>query len=200
MKKILLALPTKENIETDTFKSIYNLYIPEGYGVHFETFYGYRVDQVRNLIATFAIENEFDYVLFVDSDITFEKDSLLKLLNVESDIVSGVYRQRKISEVIPEIYMTKEGGGTENISIDILNQIDTPFMIAGCGFGFVLVKTEVLKTVGYPQFEYRVAKTFEKTVSEDTDFCLKAIAKGFKIACNPEVLCGHIMKIDIRTK
>jgi hypothetical protein len=51
MKKILIAIPTARYIEADTFKSIYDLEIPTGYETTFQTFYGYRVDQVRNLIS-----------------------------------------------------------------------------------------------------------------------------------------------------
>jgi FkbM family methyltransferase len=64
--------------------------------------------------------------------------------------------------------------------------------IGACGFGCVLVKKEVLVGVGYPQFEYHPALDHNNTISEDTDFCKKAIAKGFRLWCDPSVRCGHI--------
>jgi hypothetical protein len=61
MKKILIAIPTARYIEAETFKSIYDLEVPEGYEVTFQYFYGYRVDQVRNLIADWVVRG-FDYL------------------------------------------------------------------------------------------------------------------------------------------
>jgi hypothetical protein len=63
--------------------------------------------------------------------------------------------------------------------------------IAGCGFGCVLVKAEVMKGIGYPQFKYYSAIDHNNTVSEDVDFCRKAKDKGFKIWADPSVLCRH---------
>jgi hypothetical protein len=58
-KKILIAIPCKNDIEADTFKSIYDLEVPEGYETEFQYFYGYAVDQVRNLIAHWVV-NAYD--------------------------------------------------------------------------------------------------------------------------------------------
>ena len=93
MKKILIAIPTARYIEADTFKSIYDLEVPEGYEVTYQHFYGYRVDQVRNLIADWVVRG-FDYLFSVDHDITFPPDTLKKLLAHDVDLVSGVYRPK----------------------------------------------------------------------------------------------------------
>lgn len=199
-KRILIAVPTAKYIETKTFKSIYDLHIPEGYTVDFESFFGYNVDQVRNLIAHHAITANYDYVLFIDSDISFTPESLSELLMVEGDIVTGVYRQRFLDKVVPEIYVDLPGGGTDNIDPDYLNEQMEPFEIAGCGFGYVLVKVKVMKDIGYPQFFYKHSIEFEDTVSEDTYFCEKAKKKGYKIICNPLVQCGHIGNFEIYFK
>ena len=78
---VLIAIPTAKNIETETFKSIYRLKIPDNVNTYFECFYGYNIDQVRNLIAYYTINNNFDYVFCVDSDIVLPEDTLEKLLS-----------------------------------------------------------------------------------------------------------------------
>lgn len=191
MKKILIAIPTARYIEADTFKSIYDLEIPEGYETTFQTFYGYRVDQVRNLIADWVVRG-FDYLFSVDHDVTFAPDTLKKMLSYDKDLVSGVYRQRVPEQKI-EIYDLNQ----QRMSMDQLRGpaqiIGTGLVeIGGCGFGCVLVKKEVFAKIGYPQFEYHHALNHNDTVSEDTDFCKKALAKGFKLWCDPSILCGHI--------
>jgi FkbM family methyltransferase len=187
MKKILIAIPTARYIEPDTFKSIYDLDIPDGYHVDFQYFYGYRVDQVRNLIADWVVRG-YDYLFSVDHDITFPRDTLTKLLSHDQDLVSGVYRQRLEPQ---QLEVFEPFGG--RMSAEDLYAKDWKLMgIGGCGFGCVLVKKEVFAGVGYPQFEYYPALDHNNTISEDTDFCKKAIAKGFKLWCDPSVRCGHI--------
>jgi FkbM family methyltransferase len=63
--------------------------------------------------------------------------------------------------------------------------------IDGCGFGCVLVKSEVFRAVGYPQFVYHSAIDHKDTISEDTDFCKKAKDRGFKIFVDSSIKCGH---------
>ena len=187
MKKILIAIPTARYIEADTFKSIYDLEVPEGYETTFQYFYGYRVDQVRNLIADWVVR-DYDYLFSVDHDITFPSDTLKKLLAHDQDLVSGVYRQRLEPQML-EIY---EPFGGRMSAEDLYAKNWKLIGIGGCGFGCVLVKKEVLRAVGYPQFEYHPALDHGNTISEDTDFCKKAIAKGFKLWCDPSIRCGHI--------
>ncbi len=188
-KKILIGIPTARNIEADTFKSIYDLKIPEGYEATFQFFYGYNVDQVRNLIADWVV-NGFDYLFSVDSDIAFPTDTLVKLLSHDKDVVSGLYIQRKPGEHILEIYESNTTGGINNIPYGKLKGRSL-VEVAGCGFGCVLVKAEVFKVIGYPQFKYHSAISHSNTVSEDVYFCNKAKENGFKIWADPSILCKH---------
>lgn len=185
MKKILIAIPTARYIEADTFKSIYDLEIPKGYDVTFQYFYGYRVDQVRNLIADWVVRG-FDYLFSVDHDVTFPPDTLKKLLAHDRDLVSGVYRQRLEPEQL-EIYDLNQ------VRMSYSEIYNNPLVqIGGCGFGCVLVKREVFVSIGYPQFEYHPALNHNDAFSEDTDFCKKAMGKGYTLWCDPSILCGHI--------
>lgn len=187
MKKILIAIPTARYIEADTFKSIYDQIIPPGYTAEFQTFYGYRVDQVRNLIADWVVRG-FDYLFAVDHDVTFPPDTLAKMLGHNRDLVSGVYRQRIEPQQI-EIYDLNQ----RRMTIESLYSTNANLVpIGGCGFGCVLVKKEVFQKIGYPQFEYHVALDHSNTISEDTDFCRKAMQQGFTLWCDPSILCGHI--------
>ena len=189
-KKILIAIPTAKNIEVDTFKSIYDLVVPEGYETMFQYFYGYNIDQVRNLIASWVV-NGFDYLFSVDSDIAFPPDTLAKMLAHDKDVVSGIYIQRKPGEHSIEIYEPTPTGGMVNMPYGKLK--GRPLTrVAGCGFGCALVKAEVLRTIGYPQFKYYSALSMVDTVSEDVDFCRKANDKGFTIWADPSILCRHI--------
>jgi FkbM family methyltransferase len=183
-KKILIGIPTARYIEPDTFKAIYDLEVPDGFEVDFQYFYGYNVDQVRNLIADWTV-NSYDYLLAVDHDITFPPDTLRKLLSHDKPVVTAIYRQRNEPQTL-EVYDNYHGNiPYEHISGKGLVEI------GGCGFGCVLVKKEVFVSVGYPQFVYHDAILHKDTLSEDLDFCLKARNKGHAIFVDTSILCGH---------
>ena len=189
-KKILIAIPTARNIEAETFKSIYDLEVPEGYVADFQYFYGYNIDQVRNLIADWIVKG-YDYLFSVDSDIAFPKDTLKKLLAHNVDMVSGLYIQRKPGQHILEVYEHNGLGGVTNIPYEKI--VGRGLVeIAGCGFGCVLVKAEVMRSIPYPHFVYHSAIEHRNTISEDVDFCRKVLANKFKIWADTSIQCRHI--------
>lgn len=197
-KRILLALPSAKDVEPETMKAINRLIIPQGYEVYTELFYGYAIDQVRNLIANFTIQNNFDYLFAVDSDMVLQPDTLVKLLSVDKDIVGGAYRQRILDVEIPEVYFSTPNGGSRNAVVDELRFAPDLFPVDSLGFGCVLIKNIVLTTMQYPHFYYKHSIDFKDTVSEDTFFCRKARAYGFETYCLKTVTPGHIMKHTIR--
>lgn len=163
--------------------------MPEGVTVDFKYFYGYQIDQIRNLIAAHACN--YDYLLSVDSDIVLPNDALVKMLAHNVHIVSGVYIQRKQGLEVPEIYRKNNTGGTSNVQMsDImppgLHEID------GCGFGCVLVNCNVFRHMTYPHFKYEMASAMQIQVSEDNYFCAKAQRNGVKIYVDSSIVCEHI--------
>jgi FkbM family methyltransferase len=188
-KRILIAIPCKNDIEADTFKSIYDLKVPEGYETEFQYFYGYAVDQVRNLIAHWAINGNYDYLLAIDHDMVFPSDTLEKLLAADKDVVTAVYRQR-LEPMTLEVY----DHDYRNVPYDLLYYgIEGDLVqIGACGFGCVLVKKKVFQAIPYPQFVYHQALTKEGSVSEDVDFCKKARDAGFTIWCDKSIRCVHL--------
>jgi len=188
-KTVLIAIPTAKYIEPETFKSIYDLDIPPNVDVSFQYFFGYQIDQIRNLIAHWAVN--FDYLFSVDSDIVLPANTLTKFFNHNVDMVSGVYIQRKPNTEILEIYKHNSHGGVSNVSMQDI----TPYglhEIDACGFGCVLIKSDVIKKIQYPQFVYTSAVDHAGTISEDIYFCKKAKDQGVKIHVDSTVVCNHI--------
>ena len=194
-KTILIAVPTAKNIEAETFRSIYDLYVPEGYRTQFQYFYGYNIDQVRNLIADWG--KKFDYLLCVDSDIVLPQGCLDKMLSHNKDIVTGMYIQRRHDKHILEIYKTNEFGGFSHIPFDELKGKGL-VEIGACGFGCVLINSDVLRKMEYPHFLYKSAIDHKDTFSEDLYFCKKAADSGFKIFCDTTIICDHIGQTTYR--
>lgn len=188
-KRILVAIPTAKYIEVQTFKSIWDLDVPDGYELDFQYFYGYQIDQIRNLIAEWA--KRYDYLLSVDSDIVLPRDSLKKMLSADKDIISGLYIQRIPGTQTVEVYMDTDGGGCTNIPYSLLENRGV-VEIAACGMGAALIKSEVFRKMPYPHFQYKSALDHRNTVSEDVYFCLKARGLGFSVWADTSIKCDHL--------
>lgn len=189
-KKILIAIPTAKNIEPTTFKAIYDLDVPDGYETHFQYFYGYNVDQVRNLIADWVVKGPYDYLLSVDYDISFPSDTLTKLLAHDKEIVSAIYRQRFFDHQTIELFENNNHGGYTHIPWEKIKGKGL-VEVGACGFGCVLVKKEVMVKIGYPQFLYKSAVDHKDTFSEDLFFAKRAQQEGFKLYADTSILCDH---------
>lgn len=190
MKKILIGIPTNKYIEPETVKSLWDMEIPDGYRVDFQYFYGYQIDQIRNLMANWG--RNYDYLFCIDSDIVVPKNTLKNFIQANVDIISGVYIQRTHGIQTPEVYMDTPGGGCTNIPLTLLEDNLGVTEIAACGMGCCLIKGDVLRSMDYPHYHYKSALNHSDTVSEDVFFCMKAREMGFKVWVDTSIKCDHI--------
>ena len=103
------------------------------------------ITQGRSKIANFFINNtDHEYLFFLDSDIGFNPEDVLKLLSHQVDIVSGAYPMKTIPvRYCIHIQQPEERQG------DLLK-------ITGNGMGFVLVHRNVLLKMAqnFPELQY----------------------------------------------
>ena len=188
-KTILIAIPTNKYIEPECFKSIYDLIIPEGYTTTFQYFHGYRIDQIRNLIASWSIR--FDLTLWIDSDIVVPNDALVKMIRADKDVISGCYIQRVPNKETLELFKKNGLGGVSPIPV---SELSPPrlMQIDACGFGCVLTKGDVLRKMEKDHFHYTIALDHSQTISEDVFFCKRATDLGFEIWADTSIICPHL--------
>ena len=195
--RILIGVPTARYIEVDTFKSIYDLECPKNTELEFQYFYGYNVEQVRNLMVNWSLLNGFNWMLSVDSDIIMPRHSLQRLLDIQDQtraISSGTYIQRKEDQRIPEIYIhNPETGGHKHLPIEQAEK-DQILDVEAVGFGCCLVRRDVFEKVGNPWFTYHSSLDLNKLLSEDVDFCMKAKQQGYQVVVDTGLKLGHISK------
>lgn len=190
-KKILIAIPAKNLIEAETFKSIFDLEVPDGYETVFQYFYGYQVEQVRNLIADWIVKGPYDYLLAVDADVAFRPDTLKKMLAHDKDMVTGLYIQRIPGKHCIEVMKRNEFGGVSHVPWSELKGRGL-VKVDSAGFGCCLIKRHVFESMEYPHFVYKSALDHAHTISEDVYFFLKAAEKGKEIWADTSILCEHI--------
>lgn len=203
MKKILLAIPTSRFVENQTFQSVYDLTVPEGFETHLQIVQGYAVHQARNILVQIALDQKFDYVFWIDADMILPKDILAGLLNDDKDIICGYYIKKIEQQRICELFGSNPNDPASEVTPNILEQ-DLPkttgiYNIKACGFGCTLIKTEVFeKMLAADQeklcFDYVWQKG--KICSEDILFCKRAEQLGILTFTDTRYRCGHIgMKV-----
>ena len=186
--KILIAIPSDEHPDHEFVQSLLALR-PVGQ-VEIKQQAGSLVYLSREMLAVYAIDHGFDYVLWLDDDMIFQPDLLEKLIEDDVDMAAGLFVQRRYPYE-PAIWKSIVCGDAEDRSNE--RYLDYPenelFEIDACGMAAVLVKTEVIKKV-YETY-YR---TFEPIsgYGEDISFCIRAKNCGFKLWCDSRIKVGHV--------
>ena len=205
--KILIAVPTFENIYPDTFKSIYDLDV-SGHDTEFEFVRGYDCATARNRIALMALDKKTDYVLMVDNDVVLPKDALINLFDDPKDVCLGFYAHRDADNVyrgrtcVCKLYAED---GTKHFNYPLESEYkaqelaelkengEYKIRIHGGGMGCALIKTSVFERIKYPWYDWVNYKN-KAMLSEDLYFCEQCKAKGIPIYTDTRVNCGHMLR------
>lgn len=199
--RVLIAVPTFENIYPDTFKSLWDM----DKGDHeciFEFVRGYDVATARNRAAQIAIDRGADYLMFVDNDVTVPTDALVNLIEHGVDVCSGYYAHRNKDSNesdrtnlcrLGEFNYTDQYTGAE--LRDMSKRGDYLFRIHGGGMGCILIRTDVFRKLRYPWYDWvNYADSNHSMLSEDLYFCEKCKNAHIKIHADSRVACGHMMR------
>lgn len=193
--KILLAVPTFENILPECFEALYNL-DRCGHDLVFKCVKGYDCAKARNVIADKAVEGCFDYVMMVDSDVIIPSDTLKLMLDPEADMVVGCCPRKNTHNKMSCLCAFKDnppGKGFHNaLTYDDLQGTER-ILLKGGGFACVLIRTDIFTKLKYPYFKYVVYED-HGALSEDFYFCNQVNAAGYKIYADPRVHCGHLFR------
>ena len=157
----------------------------DGYSFHIQFTENSLVYDARNYLAQYAIDNDLDYVLWVDSDVIFPADGLERLLAHDKDFVTGVYFQRRPPHY-PTIYSHVGEDGKEVCTDYTKKRL---FQVEGCGFGFCLVKVDVMRKMVN---EYGYLFHPIPQLGEDLSFCYRWTQMGGEIWCDPTIKLGHL--------
>ena len=194
MKKILIAVPCMDMVSARFASSLATL--KKGVGDCIVSFIiGSLVYDSRKRLAEYAVRIDADYILWLDSDMTFPPDVLERMMKVmdenkDIDILTGLYFRRStpFTPVAFDVLETDENG-----ELVFENMDDVPEGIrevAGCGFGCVLMKTDCLFDIAGKEGPVWFSPL--ANVGEDCAFCMRARKYGYKIYLDPSIEFGHM--------
>ena len=189
--RTLIAVPCMETVHTLFFSSMMNLHKAEGTEIAVSC--SSLVYNARNLLAKKAIDESFDRVLWLDSDMVFDAD-LMDRLSADMDkglqYVCGLFFTRK-NPVKPCIYSylgnrTNEKGEEAPAADPYMNYPkDQIFPVDGSGFAAVMMTTDLIRKCGPSPFFPILG------FGEDFTFCLKAREAGATLWCDSRAKVAH---------
>lgn len=156
------------------------------------------IDKIRNGLTMIALQQQADYLFWIDSDQVCSPDTIVKMLrhferadNDDEDLkgveaIGGLITY-KTPPYVPHIYVKKhEKKNTYHLARTFA--LDQLMEVEGVGFGCVMIKSEVFNRVKKPWFEFQVDDKGELISGEDLGFCVKA---KMKIVIDPTIIVKH---------
>lgn len=155
------------------------------------------VDDMRNAIVAQFMQGECDTLVFIDADVNFQAEDLLRLIEHDRDIVGGVYPRKQDDESFPVFVK----GGTD-LYADEAGLVE----VHGLPTGFLKIRRNVIEElwaesvawIGSDEVEYRelFARGFYDGARKSGDyaFCCKWLARGGQVFADPVITLGHTGK------
>lgn len=204
--KVFIAIPTYSgkldaNLVHSLIESI-QLFEKEGIGYEFQTLsYSCHVDDARNELVRCFRNSDCDQLIFIDADVSWASDALVRLARYDRDIVAGVYPKRMLHD--KDFPVLVEPGK------DLWADKDGLVEVLGAPTGFMKIKRHVIEKLAalkkdrsyFDKHDDREKNPniiiFERTYEDgqrfsgDYSFCLAWRKLGGKIYVDPELMLSH---------
>jgi len=152
------------------------------------------VQSARNKLFFNAYHNNYDCVVWIDSDIEWDPKDLLKIVSSPLDIIGATYRRKTMKEM----YVAK----ISNLVNGDIIEVD------GIGFGFLKMSKKIIDALWNTNISYEDDKSLCKNVfevivdkgqmySEDYVACKKIKDLGFNVYLDKTIDLSHSSKINL---
>jgi hypothetical protein len=152
------------------------------------------VVEARNICAKTALDNECEFLFFLDSDTFCGPQTQRRLHNqmrqsADVDVLTGIVPM-KTPDAEPCIYKADQPGAYWDWTFGETFEIDA------CGMACAMIRTSTLAALDEPWFEWESSHSGNdhSEMGEDVGFCKKVKDAGGKIMADGGVICGHMSK------
>ena len=195
---VCVGIPHMGLFHWQTVASLLSVKFPKNTKVAYHMIGSSLVYEARESIARYAIKNNYDYTLFLDSDMVPPNDMIPKMLNIfeqkpECGIVTGMAFKR--TPPFQPCFYTGLRYDTKTMKPMLTSPIEFGkeglIELEGCGMACCMIKTSIFSEIKQPWF-YPMPN-----MGEDLTFCLKVNQKGIKIYVDLSIDVGHVSTMPI---
>lgn len=152
------------------------------------------IDRMRNQAAAMALQNNCDYLMFVDDDMILQMDTVESLVAANKDIVMA-HTYIRGYPYNPMAFKATGTFGSDDYALSPYKNIEDDkdenslVTVDAVGFAAVLIKCSLLKRISKPYFVTTVNST------EDVYFCLKCKQEYPEVTIAVDLKCptGHLL-------
>jgi len=206
---VYIAMPCYDSVKINTMLSLIKLVQQlsrSGIEVGMNTMKSPLIHQARNYLTSVFLTTQYQYLLFIDSDVEFEPEAILRMLVAKKEIICTPYRV-KAEQLDKHIY-----------TVEFKDPKHVPFLPGGLveieagPTGLMLIDRKVFERIikNYPHLKIKnkATPTADKShgfyynffdfgfnegysTGEDISFCRLARKNDFKIYANTESTTQH---------
>ena len=196
MKKVSLCICTNREIKAKTLGSLLDL-VAFTKDVDFHILVaqrGYTIAENRNYCVVQAQKNSSDYLFFVDDDMVFPPDTLIRLMAHEVGVV-GVNSYSRCLPLSSTVGLMDDEGEYKHPDKYPSWEMQIPDTLFTCyfvGAGVMLIDMKVFELIKKPYFQFIAGKDGMVLHGEDGTFCEKVKKAGMEIWCDGTIEIGHL--------
>jgi len=206
---VYIAMPCYDSVKINTMLSVIKLVeqlAKSGIKVGINTMKSPLIHQARNYLTSVFLTTEYQYLLFIDSDVEFEPEAVLRMLVAKKEIICTPYRV-KAEQLDKHIY-TVEFKDPKNIPILPGGLVELEAGPTGLMLIDRTVFEKIIKNHPDLKIKNKATPTADKSLEfyynffdfgfdnhyatgEDISFCKLAKENDFKIYANTESTTKH---------
>lgn len=157
------------------------------------------VDDARNSIVREFLQGTCEYLMFIDSDLSWAPEDLVRMARSTRDVIAGIYPHKQDERTYPVRHLKREFLQAES---------DGALEVEGVPTGFLRISRAALLKMAEGAEQYYeqekdtilTPKVFERTIDPETrlrfsgdySWCRKWRALGGSIYIDPEIHFGHV--------
>jgi len=201
--KLALGIPTLEMFPPRNLQSVFRItkeMTKVGEPALLQTIKQVPYDRAREKIITAALENEQDYLFFLDADNIIPDNGFTRLFETmqekKAPVVVGYYVQRGYPYAS---LWGKEIETGEEVSLRHVDPKNPVERVDTCGLGCALISLNWVRNfLSPPYFKIEPCKDSPGgVIYEDTYFFRKVHRAGGRCYGRSDVICGHLDEINI---
>ena len=167
----------------------------------------WKVAEFKNNIINKALEDDYDYLFLVDSDLVLHPQTLEHLVSLKKDIVSEIFWTRWQPDFpeLPQVWVSDQYNlfnclRGENLTenqvlqrvLQFLNQLKMPgiYKVGGLGACTLISMRAIQAGVNFKEI-YNIS-----FMGEDRHFCIRAAALGFELFVDTHYPAFHIYRLS----
>jgi len=202
-------MPCYDSVKINTMLSVIKLVQQlgkSGIEVGIQTMKSPLIHQARNYLTSVFLTTQYQYLLFIDSDVEFEPEAVVRMMVAKKNIICTPYRVK--NENVAQSLYTVEFKDPKNILVLAEGLVEIEAGPAGLMLIDRKVFEKIIKNHHDLKIVNRATPNTEKshefyynffdfgfnegyTMGEDVSFCRLARGNGFKIYANIESSTAH---------